>query len=118
MSDKLKKLPRKDAAVRSAQNMVDELYRLAEIIQTASDEDCSESQERRHMAAVRMAELMQPDRDRRGAEFSSQANHEWVLDVLEDLAQYAAYQNLVNLNRLLVDARFVAGQMLEDERGH
>ncbi len=118
MPDTPKKTRQPFSATESAEKMVEELYRLAEIIQTPAGNSPGERLENKQRASQRMVDLM----DRGGAAARSdpagQADHEWVLDVLDDLARYAENRSLWDLNRLLVDARFVAAQMLAEDRAN
>ncbi|MBK0328541.1 hypothetical protein I5535_14725 [Rhodobacteraceae bacterium F11138] len=118
MADTPKKTHRMVAAQDSAEKMVEELYRLAEIIQSPSGDSRHERADRKHNAEQRMAKLLKESGGDFGNEAAAPLQHEWVLDVLQDLAQYAETQELWDLNRLLVDARFVATQMLAEARAH
>ncbi|SFU08544.1 hypothetical protein [Sedimentitalea nanhaiensis] len=112
MPDMPKKPPRSVSAQEAAEEVVEELYRLAEIIKSPSGDNLSGREDEKHLATERLAELL--DMAGPGSLPEAQTEHEWVLDVLQDLAQYAESRNLGDLNRLLLDARFVAAQMLEE----
>ncbi|MDU9003929.1 hypothetical protein [Sedimentitalea todarodis] len=89
--------------------IIEELYRLAEIVQSTEGNGDSE---RKRIAAERMADILQtsvaanPPRPKRNAE------HRWILDVLLDLVQYAETYDLEDVDKILNDARFKTTQIL------
>jgi hypothetical protein len=91
------------------ERLVEELFRLAEIVQSASGEHDAE---RQRIAAQRMADILQESRDNNPPQPPRNPQHRWILDVLLDLIAYAETHNLGEIDRVLSDTRFKASQIL------
>ncbi|MFD3190127.1 hypothetical protein ACFMPD_07610 [Sedimentitalea sp. HM32M-2] len=100
--------------------LVQELYHLAETLHAPTKGPAQ------RQASIRLAEILKgdkmdkpahpadPDRLETDARIDRQTQHQWVLDVLRDLAAYAEDRNLDDLKHMLQDAHDVAAQMLDD----
>lgn len=91
------------------EKQIEELYRLAEIIQSTGDQHDAE---RKRIAAERMAAILQKSREAHIEETVYHSEHRWVLAVLNDLVRYAELHNLSELDKVLGDARFKTAQIL------
>lgn len=89
--------------------LIEELYRLAEIVQ--SDVGNGEG-ERKRIAAERMADILKTSAARHPPQPQRNAEHRWILDVLLDLVQYAETYDLEDVDKILNEARFKTTQIL------
>lgn len=93
--------------------MIEEMYRLAEVLMETSENNQERQMARKRIAAVQMADLLNSINARTPAATQSKAEHRWVLDVLNDLASYAEQRDLSDLHSVLADARFKAFRLLQ-----
>lgn len=113
MSDEEEKGSGGSEAKSASSEMIEEMYRLAEVLMEASENNLERQMARKRIAAVQMADLLNSINARKPRATESKAEHRWVLDVLNDLASYAEQRDLPELHRILVDARFQSFRLLE-----
>lgn len=89
--------------------LIEELYRLAEIVQSDAGNGDSE---RKRIAAERMADILQSNAATHPARPQRNTEHRWILDVLLDLVQYAETYDLEDVDKILNEARFKTTQIL------
>lgn len=94
------------------QSLVEELYELADIIQSADDRL---EIERKRIAAERMAQLLKDSQEGETSGMKRNLEHRWILDVLFDLIRYAETHDLAEIDRVISETRFKAAQILNRE---
>lgn len=89
--------------------LIEELYRLAEIVQSDTQNGDSE---RKRIAAERMAEILKASALIHPPQPPRNTEHRWILDVLLDLLHYAETYDLEDVDKVLSEARFKTTQIL------
>jgi len=99
-------------------NQIEELFRLADMASSRNRSTTLEDARQRERARQRLARILEHDRS--SAPQDAEVSHDWVLDVLSDLAAYANRHELVELEETLRVTQFAAILLLrgaEDDQG-
>lgn len=89
--------------------LIEELYRLAEIVQSDTQNG---DRERKRIAAERMAAILKATAETYPPQPQRSIEHRWILDVLLDLVHYAETYDLDDVGELLNETRFKTSQIL------
>ncbi|MGV6847618.1 MAG: hypothetical protein ACWA5A_04490 [Marinibacterium sp.] len=98
---------------QSAAEQIEELFRLADMASARSKASNLEEARQRERARERLARIL--DRETAPGDSDPEVSHEWVLDVLSDLAAYANRHNLVELEETLRVTQFAAILLLRGQ---